>query len=143
MHVGFVQGIIGMNSLSVEIVQGLSVTSNTWPANAADEPFAYLTTIGRTSGKPHRIEIWFAIDHGRVFMMSGGRDRSDWVKNLATHPQVSVEIVGESRTGTATVVPDDSPNDALARNLLVSKYQKKNELASWGKNSLPVVIEFD
>ncbi|MGH2498889.1 MAG: hypothetical protein ACRDF0_02165 [Candidatus Limnocylindria bacterium] len=29
----------------------------------AGEAFAYLTTIGRGSGKPHTIEIWFAPRH--------------------------------------------------------------------------------
>jgi hypothetical protein len=26
------------------------------------EPFCYLTTVGRVSGRPHTIEIWFALD---------------------------------------------------------------------------------
>jgi hypothetical protein len=51
-------------------------------ATWADEPYAYLTTIGRRTGEPHRIEIWFAVHEGRVYLMSGGRDRADWVRNV-------------------------------------------------------------
>ncbi len=32
--------------------------------------------------KPHEIEIWFADDDDTLYMLSGGGDRSDWVRNL-------------------------------------------------------------
>src|SRR5437660_11321506 len=50
----------------------------------ADEDFAYLTTIGRRSGKQHTIEVWFALHDGRIYMLSGGGDRADWVKKFET-----------------------------------------------------------
>ncbi|MCK0112803.1 nitroreductase family deazaflavin-dependent oxidoreductase [Ornithinimicrobium sp. F0845] len=114
-----------------------------WPAQAVDAPFAYLTTIGRASGRPHRIEIWFALDSGRVLLMSGGRDRSDWVKNLIADPRVAIEIAGVRRSGIAAVAPPESTDDALARRLLVMKYQRRDELLDWGRRSLPVVVEVD
>jgi len=58
----------------------------------AGQPYCYLTTTGRVSGRPHRIEIWFAIDGGTLYMLSGGRERSDWVKNLRRTPAVTVEL---------------------------------------------------
>src|SRR5438128_3103033 len=48
----------------------------------ATEPFCYLTTIGRGSGRPHTIEIWFALHGATVYLLSGGGEGSDWVKNL-------------------------------------------------------------
>ena len=45
----------------------------------ADQDFAYLTTIGRRTGKAHTIEIWFGLQDGRMYMLSGGDDRADWV----------------------------------------------------------------
>jgi len=33
-----------------------------------------LETIGRTSGQPRELEIWFAADGDRVYLLSGGRD---------------------------------------------------------------------
>ncbi|NLG23241.1 MAG: nitroreductase family deazaflavin-dependent oxidoreductase [Actinomycetales bacterium] len=120
---------------------GVSGDGAAWPAEALDAPFAYLTTTGRVSGRPHRIEIWFALDGQRVFLMSGGRDRSDWVKNLMVTPEATVEIAGVRRSGRAVVVGTESPDDALARRLLVSKYQRRDELRDWGVRSLPVVIE--
>jgi deazaflavin-dependent oxidoreductase (nitroreductase family) len=112
-------------------------------ATWADEPYAYLTTIGRRTGEPHRIEIWFAVHEGRIYLMSGGRDRADWVRNVMANGQVRVEVGGETYAGTARVVAADTDEDRLARELLVDKYATPgNPLADWKKRSLPVVIEF-
>ena len=113
-----------------------------WLARAAHEPFAYLTTSGRRTGQPHRIEIWFAVDAGRVYLMAGGRDRSDWVRNLQANPQVTVELAGETHAGTARVLQPGTPDDQRARALLVGKYQEGGNLDEWGGASLPVVVEF-
>ena len=62
------------------------------------EAFCYLTTIGRVSGNPHTIEIWFALDPDdatRLAMMAGGGRKSDWVRNLAQTPDV-VDQTGRS-----------------------------------------------
>jgi hypothetical protein len=32
------------------------------PRDLADEEFCYLTTTGRVTGRPHEIEIWFALE---------------------------------------------------------------------------------
>lgn len=108
----------------------------------ANEPFAYLTTFGRQSGNPHRIEIWFAVEDDTLYLLSGGRDRSDWVKNLQADPQVTIELGPETLSGVAEVIAPDSPEDANARKLLVQKYRTADELDDWGRTSLPIVIRF-
>ena len=113
-----------------------------WPERWAGEPFAYLTTIGRRTGRPHRIEIWFVAEDGRIFMLSGGRERADWVRNLQADPRVSVELGGETRIGAARVLKAGTDEDQRARELLVGKYLRGGELDEWGRTSLPVVVEF-
>src|SRR5689334_9987341 len=93
-----------------------------WLAQGAAAPFAYLTTTGRRSGRPHRIEIWFGVEDGRLYMLAGGRERSDWVRNLQANPQVSVELLGETHTGAARVVEAGTDEDRRTRELLVGKY---------------------
>ena len=52
-----------------------------------DSPaFCYLTTRGRRTGRPHTIEIWFVAVGATAYLMAGGRDRSDWVRNLMADP---------------------------------------------------------
>jgi deazaflavin-dependent oxidoreductase (nitroreductase family) len=113
-----------------------------WPARWATEPYLYLTTIGRRTGRPHRIEIWFAAHDGRLYLLSGGRERADWVRNLQANPRVTVELGGETRVGAAHVLEAGTAEDQLARELLLAKYAAtEDDLDEWGRTSLPVVIE--
>ena len=107
----------------------------------AGEDFCYLSTIGRVTGRPHEIEIWFALSGGTLYMLSGGRDRSDWVKNLRRNPEVTVRVAGERFEGRARIV-EDPEEDALARRLLVEKYeQRPGSLANWKRTALPVTVD--
>lgn len=108
-----------------------------------DLDYCYLTTTGRHTGSPHRIEIWFALSGARVYVLSGGGDHSDWVRNVMISPEVVVEIGDVKRTTRAHVVSDPE-EDAKARQLLVEKYQPRyrGDLTDWGKTSLPVAIDW-
>jgi deazaflavin-dependent oxidoreductase (nitroreductase family) len=110
----------------------------------AEEDFAYLTTTGRVSAKAHTIEIWFALHDGRIYMLSGGGDRADWVKNLKKIPAVRLRIGTQSTGAVARVVRAGTKEDELARQLLDGKYQGWREgkrLSGWARSALPVAIE--
>jgi deazaflavin-dependent oxidoreductase (nitroreductase family) len=109
----------------------------------ADLDYAYLTTTGRHTGRPHRIEIWFALVDGVVYFLSGGGDRSDWVRNLSVSPEVVLEIGDERRTRRARLV-DDRDEDAVARGAVVSKYRPRyrGDLDEWGRTSLVVAVDW-
>ena len=113
-----------------------------WLARWASEPYAYLTTTGRRTGRSHRIEIWFAAQDGRVYLLSGGRERSDWVRNLQANAHVTVELGNETHAGVARVLQPGTVEDQRARELLVGKYREGDNLDEWGRTALPVVIEF-
>ena len=114
-----------------------------WTARWAGEPFLYLTTRGRRSGRAHRIEIWFAAHDGRLYLLAGGRERADWVRNLHATPRVMVELGGETRVGVARVLAPGTPEGQRARELLLAKYaDAEDDLDEWGQTALPVVIEF-
>jgi deazaflavin-dependent oxidoreductase (nitroreductase family) len=110
----------------------------------ADKDFAYLTTTGRRTGKEHTIEIWFALRDGRIYLLSGGGRRADWVRNLRKTPCVRLRIGTQSANATARVLRAGTKEDELARQLLDGKYQGWREgkrLSSWARNSLPIAIE--
>jgi deazaflavin-dependent oxidoreductase (nitroreductase family) len=106
--------------------------------------FCYLTTTGRVSGAPHRIEIWFALREGTAYLLSGGRDRSDWVRNIVASPEVVLEIGSRRITTNARLIEPGTDEDAIARRLLVKKYQPGygEDLTDWGKRSLAVAIDW-
>lgn len=114
-----------------------------WPDGWADESVCYLTTRGRRTGRAHRIEIWFAVQGGRVFLLSGGRDRADWVRNVLRDPRVLVALGGAEHAGHAHLPAPGSADDTLARRLLFEKYSPAEDgLEDWSRTSLAVVIEF-
>jgi len=109
----------------------------------AEEDFCYLTTTGRLTGRPHEIEIWFALmpERRALYMLSGGGERSDWVKNLRRYPDVEVRIAGEHYSGRARDAKD-AEEDELTRRLLVEKYESSpGRLESWRRRALPVVVD--
>ena len=59
----------------------------------------HLQTIGRTSGRPRTIEIWFATDGERIYLLAGGRHHAHWVRNLLVDPSVRVRVGGQTLEG--------------------------------------------
>jgi deazaflavin-dependent oxidoreductase (nitroreductase family) len=108
----------------------------------ARESYCYLTTTGRVTAKPHTIEIWFGLAGDTLYMLSGGGLRPDWVQNLQRQPAVSLRIGERTFAATARLVSDPE-EDALARRLLVDKYQPGygSDLTTWGRTSLPIAFD--
>ena len=105
-------------------------------------PFCFLTTTGRRTGEPHRIEIWFASHPAKstIYLLAGGRDRSDWVRNLAQDAHCAVEIGDRAFAGIGRVGLS-AEEDPLARTLVFEKYRHAEDLEDWRTRSLPVAID--
>jgi deazaflavin-dependent oxidoreductase (nitroreductase family) len=110
----------------------------------ASESYCYLTTTGRVSAEPREIEIWFGLEGETLYLLSGGGDRSDWVKNLTKTPDVSVRIGEQTFQGRARRA-SDSDEDALARRLLFEKYSPtySGDLKDWRDTALPIAVDLD
>lgn len=111
-------------------------------ASLAAEPFCYITTTGRVTGRAHEIEIWFGASGEAIYMLSGGGNRSDWVRNIVANPAVRVRIGPHEFEGRGRVVTDVA-EDAQARRLLLEKYSPtySGDLTEWGQTALPVAID--
>jgi deazaflavin-dependent oxidoreductase (nitroreductase family) len=57
-----------------------------------ESPYIYVTTTGRKSGRPHEIEIWYVYHEGAYYLVSGGGETADWVKNIRANPSVTLRI---------------------------------------------------
>lgn len=114
------------------------------PDDLAALDFCYLTTTGRVTGSPHRIEIWFVLVDQIVYLMAGDRDRSDWVRNLMITPDVELELGGRKRVTRARVVEDGTDEDALARRTMLEKYGDRDggDLSTWGRTALVVAVDW-
>lgn len=109
------------------------------------EQFCYLTTTGRVSGRPHTVEIWFARRPGgnTLYILSGGRESADWVKNIDHNPSVTVKLGESVFRGKGRVVTGEA-EERLARRLVVTKYYGREPRSTgWDADSLPVAIDLE
>jgi deazaflavin-dependent oxidoreductase (nitroreductase family) len=100
----------------------------------ADKQVLHLTTIGRVTGRPREIEIWFIVYQAKFYLFSEHREASGWVKNIRRNPNVSVRI-GKSRIKAVARVLDYRTERLLwddVQAIAVRKYE-------WG-DGLPVEI---
>jgi deazaflavin-dependent oxidoreductase (nitroreductase family) len=103
------------------------------------EEVCYLTTTGRRTGKPHTIEIWFGREGDTLYLLAGGGEQADWVRNGRAEPDVTVRIGDDEHAARFRVV-EDREEDALARRLLLEKYfgGSTNE---WGRIALAAALD--
>jgi deazaflavin-dependent oxidoreductase (nitroreductase family) len=112
---------------------------------AAEDDFCYLCTRGRRTGRDHEIEIWFAVDGGTLYLLSGGGERADWVRNLRADPRVTVRVRDRTRPGRAHAVAARTDEDERARRLVYEKYEPRygGDLTGWRARALAVAIDLD
>jgi deazaflavin-dependent oxidoreductase (nitroreductase family) len=111
-------------------------------ASLKDQDYCYFTTMGRVTGNPHEIEIWFGLNGGTLYLMSGD-GKSDWVKNLKKNPSVTVRIAKHTFTAAARIV-DNEKEEMLARVMLADKYKEREDdggLSEWARTALPIAID--
>lgn len=112
-------------------------------AGLAEANVCHLTTVGRRSGGRHTIEIWFALHGSTLYLLSGGGESADWVRNLRKSSAVRVRVAGRTLEGTAREVTAPA-EDALARQLLDGKYMNWSpgkRLSAWARGALPVAVD--
>ena len=108
----------------------------TWASlkSVADKQVLYLTTIGRTTGLPREIEIWFVVWCERLYLFAETREAAGWVKNIRRNPRVEVRI-GEWRTDATARVLDRHADQKLWDQVAAIANRKYG----WG-DGLPVEI---
>ncbi len=98
------------------------------------EQYLYLTTLGRRSGLPREIEIWFTHRDGRFYLIAE-YPTSRWIQNLQAHPEAQVRVAGENLTTRARIVSPEAEADlhhAIA-DLSRQKY-------GWGEGTIVELI---
>jgi deazaflavin-dependent oxidoreductase (nitroreductase family) len=111
------------------------------------DDYCYVTTTGRRTGRPHRIEIWYARDGGTLYLLAGGRHTADWVRNIVADPGVVVELdeLGDQQRHGGGRILDDGDEADRARSLVFAKYapRSSSDLTGWRDRALPVAIDLD
>ncbi len=77
-----------------------------------------LKPVGRKTGKLRYAPVNYAIHNGSVYCLSGGRQSSDWYRNLIANPQVEVILPGGAILGQVTEVTDPQERLLVTRRVL-------------------------
>lgn len=114
-----------------------------WDAAAAAGWNCRLTTIGRTSGLPRTVTLWFVPDGDRL-LLAGGAEGPHWCRNVGREPRVEVSLGGLHRGGRARLVEDPAESAAI-RERFVRRYLLARLSRAFGgyTRSRAVVVELD
>ena len=90
-----------------------------------------ITTTGRRTGKPRRIEIVFHAIDGRIYI--SGQPRADrtraWILNLGADPHLTFHLKGAVRAdlpATARIVTDEAERRRIAEWIVANAWRNQD-----------------
>ena len=101
-----------------------------------------LTTIGRRSGQPRTIEIWWFHVDGR-FVITGMPGQRDWLANVRANPDVTISTNLGDFAATAVEVADPDVRRRVFTHPEVGWYATQAELDRLVVDAPMVEIHFD
>jgi deazaflavin-dependent oxidoreductase (nitroreductase family) len=107
-----------------------------------------ITTIGRASGQPRRIEIWYFVIDGQVYI-TGTPGRRDWYANLLQQPRFTFHVKEGAQADLAAWATPIV--DLAERRRIMAEVMQRNRwfasqdysLDEWVADSPLVAVEFD
>jgi deazaflavin-dependent oxidoreductase (nitroreductase family) len=111
----------------------------------ADDPTVDITTTGRRTGLPRRLEIWMLDVDGRFFI-TGTPGRRDWLANLTADPRLVVHLKRHAHVdlaARATPVGDASTRRSVLDHLSATWYREQEPLDLLVDTAPMVEIVFD
>jgi deazaflavin-dependent oxidoreductase (nitroreductase family) len=100
-----------------------------------------ITTTGRRSGRPSRIEIWFHNLNGRIYI-TGLPGRRDWYANVVANPEFTFHLKQSARADLqARALP--IADEAERREVLVEILRRlgRDELDRWVADAPLIEVE--
>ncbi len=114
-------------------------------AELADDPTVDITTTGRRSGLPRRIEIWMLDVEGRFFI-TGTPGRRDWLANLVAEPSLVVHLKRHAHldvAARATPVVDIATRRTVLEHLRATWYRDQQPVDVLVETAPMVEVVFD
>jgi deazaflavin-dependent oxidoreductase (nitroreductase family) len=102
-----------------------------------------ITTIGRKTGKPRRLEIWFHNLDGELFLTGSPGRKRDWLANLIANPEFTFHLKQSLQADIpARAMPIfDEPSRREILSRLLEKMGGDRDLEAWVKDSPLVKFE--
>ena len=102
-----------------------------------------ITTVGRNSGLPRRIEPWFYRVDDQIYL-TGSPGRRDWYANLLANPDFTFHLkqsVAAALPARATPITDPDERRAIFGRIL-SDLGGTDDLGAWLEGSPLMVVGF-
>lgn len=108
------------------------------PLNTID-----ITSIGRKSGKPRRMEIWCHHVEGNIYI-TGLPGKRDWYANLVEHPDFTFHVKGEveadlAATAVAIIEPEQK---RPVLDVITTRIDRSEQLETWVTDSPLILVQF-
>jgi hypothetical protein len=103
-----------------------------------------ITTTGRNSGQPRRIEIWMYRYDGRVFL-SGSPGTRDWYANLLVDPGFTFHLKGSVQADLPAIahpITDEARRREVIRGIREDLGRGHDREEDWVARSPLVEVEF-
>ena len=103
-----------------------------------------ITTTGRNSGLPRRIEIWRYRHDGRTFL-SGSPGTRDWYANLLRNPEFTFHLKGSVQADLPAVarpITDEAERRDVMQGILEDLGRGTGDFEEWVARSPLVEVEF-
>jgi deazaflavin-dependent oxidoreductase (nitroreductase family) len=95
-----------------------------------------ITTTGRRSGLPRRLEIVFHNIDGRIYVSgTPHRKRRSWLANLEANPRFTFHLKGKVHAdlpATARIIEDEAERRDILRHVA----------RTWGRDALDLMVRF-
>ena len=111
----------------------------------ADDPTVDITTKGRHTGLPRRIEIWM-LDVGGRFFITGTPGQRDWLANLHADPSFLVHLKRHARldlAARAIPVTDAATRRAALEHVSATWYRTQQPLDVLAETAPMIEVMFD
>jgi deazaflavin-dependent oxidoreductase (nitroreductase family) len=109
------------------------------------DPTIDITTTGRRSGRPRRIEIWMLDVDGRYFI-TGTPGPRDWLANLQTDPTLVVHLKQRAKVdlrARATPVDDETTRRRVIEHLTARWYRSQVPVDELIADAPMVEVQFE
>lgn len=103
-----------------------------------------ITTTGRNSGEPRRIEVWRYRYDGRIFL-SGSPGTRDWYANLLAKPEFTFHLKGSVQADLRAIahpITDEAERREVIRGIREELGRGMDNLEDWVARSPLVEVEF-
>ena len=120
------------------------MTGDAIDPDAGEQPYAWLTAVGRRSGEPRTVELWFVLAGRTVHLLAGGGEGAQWVRNADVEPAVWLRLGQRTYAGRVRRPEPGSPEDEAARRRMATKYQGWREgrpLSRWARDALCIAVD--